>query len=175
MDNMAPVAGWKSVGNSSGNPPHDLMWSLQPIFGALQVFGIELELNEPHSIRHRRLSLALKMLIFVLVGSVAFNMLISLNEMFLNNENGEYFRVINISSVMFLNTLFTAAILTAAHWKWGTLWKKLRKMSQFIQFTANSCKKMRMVLLASIIGAILLVCINSIHLQFNFNSSQTLY
>ena len=75
---------------------HDLMWSLQPIFRALQVFGIELELNQPYSICHGRLSLALKMFIFVLVGSMAFITLINLDEIVLNIGNRKYYTNVNI-------------------------------------------------------------------------------
>ena len=172
---MASVAGWKVVGNSSGNPSHDLIWSLQPIFRALQVLGIELELNQPHSSCHRRVSLALKMSIFFLMGSIACFILINLDEIILIAGNGKYHMAINVSSITILNTSFTAAILAAAHWKWGTLWKKLQKVAQITQFTANIRKKMRLVIMASIIGAILLVCINLINSKFKFNLLQTLY
>ena len=168
MNNMAPVAGWKIVGNSSENPSHDLMWTLQPIFRTLQIFGIELELNQPHSICHRRVSLALKMSIFALVGSVAGIILINLDEIILNAGNRKRHTALTLCSNLIITTSFTVAILAAAHWKWGTLWKKLQKVAQFTQFTANIPKKIRLVTMASIIGFIIFVRINTVHLKIQF-------
>ena len=139
---------------------HDLVFGLQPIFHALRIIGIDLNVNPPRSVARRCAFVSWAMFLLVVFGCLSRDLITARVKILQNELTTEsvymliYFGVLTVASILFI-----LASLTASQLKWEQLWRQLREVEGLNRFTPHLYDRMRTSISISIIIVVLLVLI----------------
>lgn len=149
---------------SNESPRQDLVWSLQPILNVLQMSGVNLDVNQPGSVRRRRVFLSLKILILFAIVFLLIHSIINSIKLFEEIPiESTYMTIYFISKLIsYVSSALIPVVL--ARFKWETLWEQLQRVDQFSHFTIIDYSRLRKKCIIAIIIFVLLVGISSINL-----------
>lgn len=135
----------------------DLVWSLRPVLRSIQIFGIDLDVNQRPSVGRKYAFITFCISIFLVV--VYFNL--GRNEWLSspavsNSTFNVSFDVDKIARVAFgFPAMMT--LLAASQFRWQILWTKLQEMDRCNCLKVDSYNQMRKVAVTAISVIILLV------------------
>ena len=129
LNSMALTLGENIPEIGSEYPQRNLIWCFKPIFYAMQIFGIDLDANQQHSVTRRYAFTALKMIVFGFSCYWSVETIVT-PERFLQRIDGResssaftYLVSRSVFSPLLVGLIFATSML-----KWKALWEKLQKV-----------------------------------------------